>query len=187
MAAARVTLYHTPPRWPATSVHWRTFIDSLIRRGLRGIEPIVSDDHAGLMAARRTALPSVPWQRCQFHLQQNAQSCVTRRDQRKPVAQRIRTIFNAPDKDEAERLLRQAIELWAKDAPKLASRAEQNLPMAFTVFALPHAHRVRLRTSNGLERINRELKRRTRVASIFPNTASCLRLMSAVLAECDEE
>jgi len=168
-------------------VHWRAFLDSLIRRGLKGVKLIVSDDHAGLKAARRATLPSVPWQRCQFHLQQNAQSYVTRLDQRKPIAQRIRAIFNAPDRAEAERLLKQAIEAWAADAPKLAQWAEDNLPEGFAVFDLPLAQRMRLRTTNGLERINRELKRRTRVASIFPNTASCLRLVSALLAEFDEE
>ena len=168
-------------------VHWRGFLDSLIRRGLMGIKLIVSDDHAGLKAARRAALPSVPWQRCQFHLQQNAQAYVTRIEQRKPVAQRIRSIFNAPDKAEAERLLKQSVEIWAKEAPKLPLWAEENLPMGFAVFDFPEGHRTRLRTTNGLERINRELKRRTRVASIFPNAASCLRLVSALLAECDEE
>ena len=168
-------------------VHWRAFLDSLIRRGLRGVKLIISDDHSGLKAARRAALPSVPWQRCQFHLQQNAQSYVTRVEQRKPVALRIRAIFNAPDKAEAERLLKQALDVWAKEAPKLAEWAEENLPMGFAVFDLPEGHRIRVRTTNGLERINREIKRRTRVASIFPNTASCLRLVSALLAECDEE
>ena len=168
-------------------VHWRSFLDSLVRRGLCGVRLIVSDDHAGLKAARRAVFPSVPWQRCQFHLQQNAQAYVTRLDQRLPVASRIRAIFNAPDRDEAQRLLNQAIEAWRKDAPKLAEWAEENLPMGFTVFDYPSSHRIRLRTTNGLERINRELKRRTRVASIFPNPPSCLRLVSALLAECDDE
>lgn len=168
-------------------VHWRAFLGSLIRRGLKGVKLIVSDAHAGLNAARRATLPSVPWQRCQFHLQQNAQAYVTRLDQRKPVAQRIRAIFNAPDRIEAERLLKQAIEVWSTDAPKLSQWVEENLPDGFAAFDLPPAQRVRLRTTNGLERINREIKRRTRVASIFPNTASCLRLVSALLAECDED
>jgi putative transposase len=141
-------------------VHWRAFLDSLVRRGLKGVKLIVSDDHAGLKAARRATLPSVPWQRCQFHLQQNAQAYVTRLDQRKPVAQRIRAIFNAPDRAEAERLLKQAIEAWSADAPKLAQWAEDNLPEGFTVFELPLAQRPRLRTTNGLERINREINPR---------------------------
>ena len=129
-------------------VHWRAFLDSLTRRGLKGVKLIVSDDHAGLKAARRAALPCVPWQRCQFHLQQNAQAYVTRVDQRKPVAQRIRSIFNAPDKAEAERLLKQSVEIWTKEAPKLALWAEENLPMGFAVFDFPEGHRTRLRTTH---------------------------------------
>ena len=168
-------------------VHWRAFLEGLLRRGLTGVKLIVSDDHAGLKAARRATLPSVPWQRCQFHLQQNAQGYIARIDQRELVGRRIRAIFNAPDRVEAERLLKQALELWRTDAPKLADWAEANLQDGFTVFSFVAGHRVRLRTTNGLERINREIKRRTRVASIFPNPASCLRLVSALLAETDED
>ena len=167
-------------------VHWRAFLDGLMRRGLSGVKLIVSDDHAGLKAARRAALPSVPWQRCQFHLQQNAQSHIKRLDQRDTVGRTIRSIFNAPDRAEAERLLQQAIAAWRSDLPSLADWAETNLADGFAVFNFPPAHRVRLRTTNGLERINREIKRRTRVASIFPNAPSCLRLVSALLAEFDE-
>lgn len=168
-------------------VHWRVFLEGLVKRGLSGVKLIVSDDHAGLKAARRAVLPAVPWQRCQFHLQQNAQGYVTRLDQREPIARRIRAIFTAPERAEAERLLNEAIAQWRADAPKLADWAEANLPEGFAVFDYPQAHRVRLRTTNGLERINRELKRRTRVVSMFPNTASCLRLVSALLTEFDEE
>ncbi len=168
-------------------VHWRSFLDDLVRRGLTGVKLVVADDHAGLKAARRAVWPSVPWQRCQFHLQQNAQAYVTRLDQRESVARRIRAVFNAPELAEAGRLLGEAIALWRAEAPKLADWAEANLPDGFAVFDLPQAHRVRLRTTNGLERINRELKRRTRVASMFPNAASCLRLVSALLTEFDEE
>jgi transposase-like protein len=168
-------------------VHWRAFLEDLVKRGLTGVKLIVADDHAGLKAARRAVLPSVPWQRCQFHLQQNAQAYVTRLDQREPIARRIRAIFNAPERAEAQRLLTEAVALWRIDAPKLADWAEANLPDGFAVFDYPPAHRLRLRTTNGLERINRELKRRTRVASMFPNAASCLRLVSALLTEFDEE
>lgn len=168
-------------------VHGRACLDRLIRRGLKGVKRIVSDAHAGLKAARRAVFPSVPWQRGQCHVQQNAQADVTRLDQRQPVARRIRSIDNAPDRAEAERLLRQAIEAGKTAMPKLAQGAEDNLPEGFAVFALPHAQRVRLRTTHGLERINREIQRRTRVASILPNPASCLRRVSAWLAACDEE
>lgn len=168
-------------------VHWRAFLDSLIQRGLRGVKFIASDDHAGLKAARKAMFPGVLWQRCQFHLQHNAQGYVSKVDQRKVVARQIRSVFSAPDVHEANRLLNHAIEGWTTAHPKLATWAQENIPEGFTVFGLPPEHRVRMRTTNGLERLNKELKRRTRVATLFPNTASCMRLISAMLAEQDEE
>lgn len=168
-------------------VHWRDFLDRLVKRGLHGVRLIVADDHAGLKAARRAVFPSVPWQRCQFHLHHNAQAYVPRLEQRAPVARRLRAIFNAPERAEAQRLLAATVAQWRTDMPKLADWAEANVPEGFAVFELPAAHRTRLRTTNGLERINRELKRRTRVATLFPNAASCLRLVSALLTEFDEE
>ena len=131
-------------------VHWRAFLDSLIQRGLRGVLFLVSDDHAGLKAARKAMFPGVPWQRCQFHLQHNAQGYVSRLDQRTPVARHIRGIFNAPDAHEAQRLLNLALKEWQVSHPQLAAWAEKNLPEGFPVFGLPEAHRVRMRTTNGL-------------------------------------
>jgi putative transposase len=84
-------------------VHWRAFLDSLIQRGLGGVKLIASDDHAGLKAARKALFAGVPWQRCQFHLQHNAQGYVSKLDQRQTVARQIRNIFNAPDVNEANR------------------------------------------------------------------------------------
>lgn len=168
-------------------INWRRFLENLLARGLKGVKLIVADDHAGLKAARRAVLPAVPWQRCQFHLQQNAGQLLARQEARKTVAGTMRTIFNAPNKMEAERLLKTALETWRKEHPKLAQWAEEAIPESLTVFDFPEAHRIRLRTTNGLERINRELRRRTRVASIFPNPDSCLRLVSALLAELDDE
>ena len=168
-------------------VHWRTFLTSLLERGLHGVRFLVSDDHAGLKQARQASLPSVPWQRCQFHLQQNAQGYVPKQAMRKEVAQAIRAVFNAPDKTEAERMLQLLVERYQKSAPALAEWAEENIPEGLTVFQLPKAHRLRMRTTNGLERLNREIKRRTRVASLFPNEASLLRLASALLVEIDDE
>lgn len=168
-------------------VHWRAFLTSLKDRGLYGIELIASDAHEGLQAARRAVFPSVPWQRCQFHLQQNAGQYVPSVAMRSPVAADIRAIFNAPDQHEAERLLEMFVERYQKTAPKLAAWAEEALPQGFTVFSLPPAHRRRLRTTNLVERLNEEIRRRTRVARLFPNEASCLRLVSAVLMEIAED
>ena len=167
--------------------HWRTFLQSLQERGLTGVQLIISDDHAGLRAARQAILPSVPWQRCQFHLQQNAQAYVTKQDLRKSVAADIRAIFNAPSRVEAERLLKLTVHKYAQCQSKLASWMEENLPEGFTVFQFPAEHWRRLRTTNVLERVNKEIRRRTRVATLFPNEASCLRLVSAVLMEISDD
>jgi transposase-like protein len=106
---------------------------------------------------------------------------------RKEVAKEIRNIFNAPDRNEAEERLSRMARKYRKKAPRLAEWAEENLPEGLTVFELPESHRRRLRTTNGLERVNEEIKRRTRVARLFPNEASLLRLVSAVLSEISEE
>ena len=168
-------------------VHWRALLKDLVERGLHGVRMVTSDDHAGIKAALAATFSGVAWQRCQFHLQQNAGAYVPRIDQRKAVARDVRAIFDAPDEVEAKRLLSKAATTWRKPAPRLATWMEDNLPEGFTVFSLPPAHRRRLRTSNLLERLSREIKRRTRVATLFPNEASLLRLASAVLSEVSEE
>lgn len=168
-------------------VHWRGFLSSLIERGLHGVELIVSDAHEGLAAARRACFNGVPWQRCQFHLQQNAMQYVPKLALRDEVADDLRAVFNAPDRREAERLLGLAIAKHRVEAPQLAEWMEENIPQGLSVFALPPAHRTKLRTTNMLERQNKEIKRRTRVATLFPNEASLLRLVSAVLMEQSEE
>jgi putative transposase len=168
-------------------VHWREFLGSLIARGLHGVELITSDAHAGLKEARQACLPSVPWQRCQFHLQQNAMQYVPHVSQRTEVAAEMRDVFNAPNRAEADRLVGLAVAKYEASAPRLAEWIERSVPEGLTVFAWPTAIRRRLRTTNLLERLNRELKRRTRVATLFPNEASLLRLVSALLMETSEE
>jgi len=167
-------------------VHWRTFLQSLMQRGLRGVRLIISDDHAGLRAARQAVFGGTPWQRCQFHLQQNAQAYVPRKDIQAEVARRIREIFNAPHRAAAEQGLKQMVADYQDKAPRLATWLETNLAEGFTVFDFPENHRRRLRTSNVVERLHREIRRRSQVVSIFPNEAACLRLMSAVLMEQSE-
>lgn len=168
-------------------VHWRVFLESLVKRGLRGVELIISDDHSGLKAARQAVFGGIPWQRCQFHLQQNAQAYVPRKEMQKEVAEDIRNIFNAPSRARAEEYLKATVQKYEKTASKLAGWLEKNIPEGLTVFTFPTAHQRRIRTTNGLERLNREIRRRTRVVSIFPNEKSALRLISAILLEISDE
>lgn len=168
-------------------VHWRQFLQSLQQRGLSGVEFIASDDHAGLRAARTAIFPAVPWQRCQFHLQQNAQAYVPRLDQRARVAEDIRTVFNSANRPAAELRLKEIVATYESSAPKLAAWMEENIPQGLTVFNLPADHQKRMRTTNALERVNQELRRRTRVARMFPNEASLLRLVTALLTEASAE
>jgi transposase-like protein len=168
-------------------IHWRTFLESLKKRGLGGVQLITSDDHAGLRAARLAVFGGIPWQRCQFHLQQNAQAYVPHKDMQSEVAEDIRTIFNAPDRVTAEAYLAKAVLKYEKTASRLSSWMVSNLPEGLMVFSFPGGFRKLLRTTNGVERLHREVRRRARVVSIFPNKASCLRLVSAVLSEISEE
>ena len=168
-------------------VHWRAFLKSLVERGLSGVRLIVSDDHCGLKAARQAVFGSIAWQRCQFHLQQNASAYVPKQEMKNEVAQAIRSIFNAQDLSEAQELLGRAVSKYQKSAPRLSAWLDQDLGEGLTVFSFPAEHRRFIRTTNGLERVNQEIRRRTRVARLFPNEASCLRLVSAVLMEISEE
>ena len=131
--------------------HWRTFLESLITRGLSGVQLIVSDDHAGLKAARKGFFTGILWQRCLFHLQQNAQSYVPRKSMQKQVAEdtpalhqtqygaSVRMIFSAPSREKAEEYLAETVEKYAKIAPRLADWMEVNLPEGFSFFAFPAA------------------------------------------------
>jgi len=167
-------------------IYWRTFLQSLVQRGLCGIRLMISDDHAGLRQALRAVFGGIPWQRCQYHLQQNAAAYVPRKDMLAEVAADIRKVFNAPDRPTADAYLKQIVQKYEKSASRLSDWMENNLPEGLTVFAFPERHRRKLRTNNSLERLNREIGRRTKVVSIFPNEAACLRLISAILMEQDE-
>ena len=168
-------------------VHWREFLSSLKKRGLELPKSTTSDAHEGLKAALEAVFPGGAWQRCQFHLQQNAQAYVPKQSMKEEVAADIRAIFNTATLGEAEQKLAKTVQKYRKSAPELSNWMEHNLPEGFTVFALPEPVRRRLRTSNLMENLNHQIRRRTRVASIFPNTASCLRLVSAILMEISDE
>ncbi len=168
-------------------VHWRDFFKNLQSRGMSGLQLIVSDDHAGLQNARKTVFPSVPWQRCQFHLAQNAQSYAPKKSMRKEIADVVREIFNSPTIEMALEMKRRAIESYRKKAPEFAKWLEENIDEGLTVYQFPKEHWKKIRTSNGIERVNKEIKRRTRVAVLFPNKESALRLVTGVIIEIHEE
>jgi transposase-like protein len=168
-------------------VHWRTFLKSLVARGLAGVQLIIADDHGGLQKARMAVFGGVAWQRCQCHLQRNAQAYVPRRSMKREVAADIRAIFNAATRQDAETLLARTVEKYAPQASALADWLEENIPQGLTIFTFPSEHQRRLRTTNCLERLNREVRRRSRVVTLFPNEASCLRLVTAVVMEISDE
>jgi len=167
-------------------IHWREFLESLLRRGLTGVELIISDDHSGLKAARQSVFPSVPWQRCFFHLQQNAQSKVNSISQRKAIAIDMKGIFSQVNIIDARRMASEVAEKWKTRSIKFSCWVEEACEEGFSYFNFDNQYWRKIRTSNPLERTNREIKRRTRVASIFPSEESCIRLVSAILVEAHE-
>ena len=167
--------------------HWRKFLKTLKERGIGIPDLVTSDAHEGLKAALRATLNASPWQRCQFHLQQNAHAYVPRLEYRAKVAADIRSVFHAPDLAHAQLRLEEIVTKWRERSVKLADWMEANLPEGFSVFALPEHQRRRIRTSNMAERIHRDIKRRTKVAGLFPNEASVLRLVTAIHIETSED
>ena len=146
------------------------------------MELVVSDDHAGLEAARRAVFPAVPWQRCQFHLSQNAQRFARRLQERGQIGQAMRDIFNSPTLEDAEAMLKRKIKAFTETNQALAQWMD-NVREGLTVYAFPRSLHKKIRTINGVENLNKQIRRRTRVVGIFPHIDSALRLISAVLAD----
>ena len=169
-------------------VHWREFFEGLVARGMRGVEFVVSDDHAGLRAARRAVLGGATWQRCQFHLAQNAIHHAPNVDIRRRIGAELRSVWNAHTLAKAEASVSELVASYRAGAPKLADWLEKNVQEGLAVLTLPEHHRKRLRTSNPIERsVQQELKRRTAKVRVFPNEDSLMRLVSAILVEIDEK
>lgn len=167
---------------------WAEVFADLVERGLdpQAVRYVVSDDHHGLRLALARYLPKAQWQWCQTHYQRQAGAKVPQRA-RAEVHAGLRDVFHAPDLAQAQERTKRLVEEWQRRFPQLATWLEETIEPALTVLALPEPHRVKLRTTNGLERFEQELKRRSRVVRIFPNRASCLRLMSALALEQTEE
>ena len=160
---------------------------SLKRRGLSGVELVISDDHEGLKAAIARHFQGASHQRCQVHYARNLLGMVSYA-RRKDLAADLRAIFAAPDREQALQIASSVAEEWRKKGnERVAERIEEHVEECLTCLAFPESHRRRIRTTNGLERLNQEIKRRTRVVRIFPNEESCLRLVTALAVEQSEE
>lgn len=165
---------------------WREFLLQLKARGLNGVQFVVSDDHPGLKAAIREVLPGVWWQRCYVHFLRNALDYLPRKAD-DDCLQELRWMYERRNVEEARRDLKQWLDKWAAKYPKLCAWVEANIEETWTFYRLPLAHHKHLKSTNLLERFNQEIKRRTLVVRIFPDEASCLRLVRAVAAEQHEE
>ncbi len=165
---------------------WAAFIRSLVERGLRGVRLVISDAHAGLVRAVHEQLLGAAWQRCRVHFTRDAQDLVPR-SARGMVATVIRTIFEQPDETAAREQLRRAVDGLQARFPKVAELLVEAEADLLVHFSFPETHRPRIRSTNPLERLNKEIERRTAVVGIFPTRASLIRLVGMVLAEQDDE
>lgn len=164
---------------------WKEFLIKLKERGLHGVEFVVSDDHAGLKKAIHEVLCEAAWQRCYVHFLRNALDYLPRKAD-DDCLQELRWIYDRRDLQEAHRDLAAWIAKWQEKYPKLVDWVENNIGETLSFYRLPRAHHKHMKSTNMLERLNEEIKRRTRVVRIFPNSASCLRLIRALCVEVHE-
>lgn len=165
---------------------YQALFRDLKARGLSGVRLVTSDDHAGLRAAIVRHFQGASWQRCQVHYTRNLLGHVGA-GRRKELATELRQVFAASTPAQARTAVGELADRWRATHPKVARSLEEESEACFACLAFPLAHQARIRTTNGLERFNQELKRRTRVVRIFPNRAACLRLVTALCAEQSDE
>lgn len=165
---------------------WRDFLLGLRQRGLHGVEFVVSDDHPGLKQAIREVLPEAAWQRCYVHFLRNALDHLPRRAN-DDCLQELRWIYDRRELAEVRRDLAAWLGKWSAKYPRLCTWVEENIEETLTYYRLPLSHHKHMKSTNMLERLNQEIKRRTHVVRIFPSPASCLRLIRALAVETHEE
>ena len=168
-----------------SSTSWKEFVRRLKQRGLHGVEFVVSDDHDGLKKAVVELLPEAAWQRCYVHFLRNALDYLPRKAD-DDCLQELRWIYDRRDLKEAQADLAAWLKRWERRYPRLTDWAEEAIGETLTFYRLPRQHHKHLKSTNLLERLNEEIKRRTRVVRIFPNPESCLRLVRALCAETHE-
>jgi putative transposase len=164
---------------------WKDFCLGLKTRGLNGVELVISDDHAGLRKAIAEVLPEAAWQRCYVHFLRNALDYLPRKADNDCLTE-LRWIYDRRSIQEAHQDLAAWLKKWAGKYPKLCDWVETNIEETLTFYRLPRQHHKNLKSTNLLERLNEEIKRRTLVVRIFPNTAACLRLVRALAVEMHE-
>jgi len=164
---------------------WRDFLLGLRQRGLTGVELVVADDHAGLRAAIREVLSEAAFQRCYVHFLRNALDHLPRKAD-DDCLQELRWLYDRRSAEEARRDLAAWIGKWGSRYPRLVAWAEEAIEETLTFYRLPRQHHKHLKSTNMLERLNEEIKRRTYMVRIFPNTASCCRLVRALAIETHE-
>jgi putative transposase len=169
-----------------STTSWRDFLLSLKQRGLRGVVTVISDDHVGLRKSIPEVLPEASWQRCYVHFLRNALDHMPRKKDDDCLTE-LRWIYERRNVEEARQDLAAWLTKWQSRYAKLCDWVESNIEETLTFYRLPQAHHKHLKSTNMLERLNQELKRRTLVVRIFPNAASCLRLVRALAAEIDED
>jgi len=165
---------------------WKEFLAKLRQRGLRGVEFVATDDHAGLKQAVVEVLPEAAWQRCYVHFLRNALDYLPRKANDDCLVE-LRWLYDRHDLEQARQDLAVWLVKWQSKYPKMCAWVEANIEETFTFYRLPAEHHKHMKSTNMLERINEELKRRTLVVRIFPNAASCLRLVRALAAEIHED
>jgi len=165
---------------------WGDLFYSLKKRGLKNVDLIVSDDHAGLVRAGQKHFQGSSWQRCQTHFSRNILDATPKRLKPELKAQ-LQILYNSPDIDKARSIVAEIIDNFEEKAPKAVAILENGFEDALAILALPERYRKRLRTSNSIERLNEEIRRRERVIRIFPNEASLIRLIGALLVEQHEK
>ena len=164
---------------------WKDFLLTLRQRGLRGVELVVSDDHAGLRKAIAEVLPEAVWQRCYVHFLRNALDHLPRKGD-DDCLRELRWLYDRRDVNEARKDLAGWLKRWQDKYAKLCAWVEDNIGETLAFYSLPLGHHKHLKSTNMLERLNEEIKRRTRVVRIFPNEQSCLRLIRALAVETHE-
>lgn len=165
---------------------WGDFFSALKDRGLSGVDLVISDNHKGLVKAVRKHFQGISWQRCQTHFSRNVIDKAPKKHQPQ-LKQHLKSIYNALNLEEAKRLMKETLKLYEDKAPKAMEILEEGFDDVMAVMTLPEKYRKRLRTSNSIERLNEEIRRRDRVIRIYPNEASAIRLIGALLIEQDEK